>query len=185
MGSLNKVFLMGNLTRDPEIRYSQSGMAITNIGLAVNRRVKDNATNQWRDQPDFINVVFFARRGEVVSEYFHKGDPIFVEGRLNYQSWETPAGERRSKLEVVGENFEFISSRGGPGPGQQESPPSSYQGGGPPAHSPSPSQSAPPPSAPSQPPAQPPTQPPQPQQPPSDGPPPYDESSFADDEVPF
>ena len=166
MGNLNKVFLMGNLTRDPDMRFTQTGMAVTRIGLAVNRRVRDAGTDQWRDETDFIDVCFFGRRGEVISEYFRKGDPIFIEGRLRYSSWETPEGERRSKLEVVAENFEFISRRNQ----AQPVPP------GPPADDRQPQRPAPAPT--SQPPATP-------------APPegadvePYDKSGFGDEEVPF
>ncbi|MBI2191510.1 MAG: single-stranded DNA-binding protein [Planctomycetes bacterium] len=121
MANLNKVFLMGNLTRDPEIRYTQGGTAVTRLGIAVNRRYKDPGTDQWKDQVDFIDVVMFGRRAEVISEYFRKGNPIFVEGRLSFRTWDTPAGERRSKLEVVAENFEFIGGRG-PGGGSDAGP---------------------------------------------------------------
>jgi len=179
MGNLNKVFLMGNLTRDPEIRYTQTGMAITRIGLAINRRVRDSGTDQWRDETDFINVTAFARRGEVISEYFRKGDPILIEGRLNYRSWETQNGERRSALDVVMENFEFISRSGGGGGGggsqgeQGASEPSRAPQSQRPSSGPPPGQSGGPPQEPAQ-------------APPADEEmPPFDDSSFADDEVPF
>ena len=162
MASLNKVFLMGNMTRDPEIRHTESGTAITRFGLAVNRRVRDQATDQWRDEVDFIDIVMFGRRGEVVSEYLRKGSPIFVEGRLNFNSWETPNGERRNKLEVVGENFEFIGSRSS---GSETGGQSSSSGSSP-SQSSGQSQQQ---DAPSQ----------------QDAPPSYNESGFADDDVPF
>ena len=175
MGNVNKVFLMGNLTRDPEIRYAQSGMAVTNIGIAVNRRVKDRNTEQWRDEVDFINAVFFGVRGEKLSQFFRKGRSIFIEGSLRFSSWETPQGERRSKLEVVGDDWQFCDSSreggggggyqqggGGQQQGYQQAPPPQSQGNYP--QSDPPQQSAPPP--------------------PNDLPP-YDESAFADDDVPF
>jgi single-strand DNA-binding protein len=196
MGNLNKVFLMGNLTRDPEIRYAQSGMAVTNVGLAVNRRVKDRSTDQWRDEVDFINAVFFGVRGEKLSQFFRKGSPILIEGSLRFSSWETPQGERRSKLEVVGDNWEFCGrSEGGGGGGYQQGGGSQQEGSqqAPPQQSQSDyPQSAPPQgqAAPPQQSASPPQQsasPPQqsaPPPPPNDLPP-YDESAFADDDVPF
>jgi single-strand DNA-binding protein len=181
MGNLNKVFLMGNLTRDPEIRYTQTGTAVTRIGLAVNRRIRDAATNQWRDEAEFINVTMFGRRGEVISEYFRKGDPIFIEGRLHYRSWETQAGERRSMLDVVAENFEFLSGRGGGAQGAPGGPPPSRAPRAEPRPAPAfASQPAAPPSPASAPPQDSRQEPPL-----EEEAPPYDDSGFADDEVPF
>ncbi len=111
MASLNKVFLMGNLTRDPELRYTPSGTPVCEFGLAVNRTYTTR-DGEKRDETCFVDVTMWGRRGVVISEYFTKGRPIFVEGRLNYDSWETSEG-RRSKLTVVAENFEFIGGRGG------------------------------------------------------------------------
>jgi len=113
VANLNRVFLMGNLTRDPELRYTPSGTAVCEFGLAVNRTYKTRDGEQ-RDDTCFVNVTMWGRRGVVISEYLTKGSPIFVEGRLNYDTWETPDG-RRSKLTVVAENFEFI----GGGQGRQ------------------------------------------------------------------
>jgi single-strand DNA-binding protein len=172
MASLNRVFLMGNLTRDPEIRYTQAGMAITRLGLAVSRRIKDPATNQWRDDVDFVDVVMFGRRAEVISEYFRKGDPIFVEGRLKFRSWETQNGERRNKLEVVAENFEFLGGRGrgaSDGSGGASARQAGTGGGG---QRPAPAQ-------------KPSEEKPSEEKPPEEEAPPYDESAFADDDVPF
>jgi single-strand DNA-binding protein len=110
MASLNKVFLMGNLTRDPELRYTPSGTPVCEFGLAVNRTYTTNAGEQ-RDESCFVDVTMWGRRGVVISEYFTKGQPIFIEGRLKYDSWESTEG-RRSKLTVVAENFEFLAGRG-------------------------------------------------------------------------
>ena len=110
MGAVNKVFLMGNLTRDPELRYTPSGTPVCEFGVAVNRTYTTKE-GQQRDDTCFVTVTMWGRRGVVVSEYFSKGSPIFVEGRLNYDSWDTPDG-KRSRLTVVAENFEFVGGRG-------------------------------------------------------------------------
>ncbi|MDP6106885.1 MAG: single-stranded DNA-binding protein [Candidatus Brocadiia bacterium] len=109
MANLNKVFLLGNLTRDPQLRYTPSGTPICEFGVAVNRRFKTKEGEQ-RDETCFVDVAAWGRTGEVISEYFSKGKPILVEGRLKFDSWETPDG-RRSKLSVVAENFQFIGGR--------------------------------------------------------------------------
>lgn len=116
MASLNKVFLMGNLTRDPELRYLPSGQAVCQLRLAVNRRYKTQE-GELKDDTCFVDVVIWGRRGEVVNQYLSKGSPIFVEGRLQLDQWEDKAsGEPRSKLQVIAENFEFIGGRQGQGP---------------------------------------------------------------------
>lgn len=114
MASLNKVFLMGNLTRDPELRYTPNGKGLCEFGLAVNRRfiTKDG---EQRDETCFVDVTMWGRRAEVISEYFKKGSPIFIEGRLQLDTWETSEG-RRSKLKVIAEDFQFIGGREGEGP---------------------------------------------------------------------
>ena len=124
MANLNKVFLMGNLTRDPELRYTPSGSPVCEFGLAINRSYK-TAAGEQRDEVCFVDIVMWGRRGVVISEYFTKGKPIFIEGRLQYDSWETAEG-RRSRLRVVADNFEFLG--GGRGPAGEsdraEQPPS-------------------------------------------------------------
>lgn len=110
MANLNKVFLMGNLTRDPELRYTPSGTPVCEFGLAVNRRFTTKAGEQ-REETCFVDVTMWGRRGVVISEYLTKGRPIFIEGRLRFDSWETADG-RRSKLRVVAEDFQFMGARG-------------------------------------------------------------------------
>lgn len=118
MGYVNKVFLMGNMTRDPELRYTPSGTPVCEFGMAMNRTYKDSQGNQKEDVC-FVDVTFWRRRGEVISEYFDKGDPIWIEGRLDLDQWETPEG-RRSKLRVQGTDFQFIGGNsGGQGQGRQ------------------------------------------------------------------
>ena len=111
MANFNKVFLMGNLTRDPELRYTPSGTPVCEFGLAVNRRYTTREGEQ-REEACFVDVTMWGKRGVVISEYFTKGRAIFIEGRLKYDSWESAEG-KRNKLCVVAENFEFLGGRGG------------------------------------------------------------------------
>ncbi|MHC4845516.1 MAG: single-stranded DNA-binding protein [Planctomycetota bacterium] len=119
MASYNKVILMGNLTRDPEVRSTTGGQTVTALGLAVNRVYyvggQGGSGGEKREEVTFIDVDFWARKGEVIAQYFKKGDPIFVEGRLTFRQWDDKDGNKRSKVSVTGENFEFINSgkRGG------------------------------------------------------------------------
>ena len=110
MASLNKVFLIGNLTRDPELRYIPSGSAVATFTVAVNRVYKDQA-GEKKEQVSFIRVVVWGRRAEVCGEYLSKGSPVFVEGRLQSRDWETQEGQKRSTVEVVADNIQFL--RGG------------------------------------------------------------------------
>jgi single-strand DNA-binding protein len=109
MSSFNKVILLGNLTRDPEMRTTNSGLAICKLGIATTRvsRVGDGET---REETVFIDVDAFGKQAEIIGRYFTKGRPIFIEGRLRLDQWETPTGEKRSKLCVVLESFQFIGS---------------------------------------------------------------------------
>ena len=117
MANLNKVFLIGNLTRDPELRYTPSGMAVVSFGLATNRRWKGQ-DGQDREDSTFVEVTAFGRQAEVISEYMSKGTPIFVEGRLKYDQWEDrDTGQKRSMLGVTVENFQFLGSPLGSGSG--------------------------------------------------------------------
>jgi single-strand DNA-binding protein len=111
MANFNKVILMGNLTRDPELRYTPSGTAVADFGLAINRR-RRNASGERRDETCFVDVTAWGRQAEVVNEYLSKGSPIFLEGRLQLDEWTSSDGQRRSKLKVVLEGFQFISPRG-------------------------------------------------------------------------
>jgi len=115
MASFNRVILVGNLTRDPELRYIPSGTAVAEIGLAVNDRVKRN--DQWVDETTFVDVTLWARTAEVASEYLSKGSPVLIEGRLKFDQWENNEGQKRSKLRVVGERMQMLSGKGGGGGG--------------------------------------------------------------------
>lgn len=111
MANLNKVLLMGNLTRDPEMKYLPSGTPVCELGLAVNRRWNDQATGEKKEQTCFVDLTAFGRQAETLNQYMKKGRPIFIEGRLDYSQWETPEGQKRSKLRVVVESFQFIGGR--------------------------------------------------------------------------
>lgn len=115
MASYNRVVLLGNLTRDIELRYTQSGMAVTDIGLAVNDRRKSQ-TGEWIEETTFVDITLWGRTAEVVNEYCSKGQPLFVEGRLKLDSWEKD-GQKHSKLKVVGERIQLLGSKGGGGGG--------------------------------------------------------------------
>jgi len=109
MASYNRVMLMGNLTRDIELRYLPSGMAVTEFGLAVNERRK-SSDGQWVDDVSFFDITLFGRTAEVASEYLSKGSPIFIEGRLKQDTWEKD-GQKRSKVKVIGERMQMLGSR--------------------------------------------------------------------------
>lgn len=111
MASFNKVILMGNLTRDPELRVTPKGTAVCQIGLAVNSTYKDKEGNS-KEEVTFVDVDVFGRQAEVIAKYMSKGRPILIEGRLKLDSWESKEGDKRSKLKVVLENFQFVGSRG-------------------------------------------------------------------------
>ena len=111
MANLNKVLLMGNLTRDPELRTLPSGMAVCSFGMATNRNFTDREGNR-REETTFVDVESFGKQAETISRYMNKGRGIFVEGRLKLDPWETPAGEKRSKMRVALENFQFVGGRG-------------------------------------------------------------------------
>jgi single-strand DNA-binding protein len=131
MASYNKVMLIGNLTRDPEIKYTPKGTAIADIGLAVNRNYTTEG-GEKREETTFIDVTLWGRVAEIVGEYCKKGRPLFVEGRLQLDTWEDKqSGQKRSKLKVVGENIQLLGSRegGGSGGGGTESGESRGAGG--------------------------------------------------------
>lgn len=118
MANLNKVMLIGNLTRDPELRYTPKGTAVADLGLAVNRRVSDGNGN-WSDETTFVDVTVWGNTAENSQKYLSKGRGVFVEGRLQLDTWEDKqSGQKRSKLKVVGENVQFLpDGRGGSGGG--------------------------------------------------------------------
>lgn len=120
MASFNRVILVGNLTRDPELRYLPSGTAVAEIGMAVNERVKKN--DQWTDEVNFFDVTLWGRTAEVANEYLSKGSPLLIEGRLKYDTWEKD-GQKRSKVKIIGEKMQMLSGGGGGGGGGGRSAP--------------------------------------------------------------
>ena len=119
--SINKVILTGNLTRDAELRYSQSGMAISSIGIAVNDRTKNSSTGEWEDYANFINCTLFGKRAEALDPYLKKGQKVAIDGKLRYSTWESD-GQKRSKIEVIVDDLELLGSRGNGGGGQGNAP---------------------------------------------------------------
>ena len=110
MASYNRVVLMGNLTRDVELRYTPQGTAVTDISLAVNERVKRN--DQWSDEVHFFDVTLWSRTAEIAGEYLSKVSPVLIEGRLKHDRWEQD-GQKRSKIKIVGEKMQMLGSKGG------------------------------------------------------------------------
>ena len=123
MASFNKVILLGNLTRDPEVRYTPKGTAVTELGMAVNR-VYTAENGEKREDTTFVDVTLWGRTAEIAGEYLKKGRPVFIEGRLQLDTWDDKqSGQKRSKLKVVGEGLQLLGSRpggGGGGGGDEE-----------------------------------------------------------------
>jgi len=111
MASFNKVLLMGNLTRDPELRFTSSGSALAKFGLAVNRKYK--AGEEWKEEVCFVDITVWGKQAENCAEYLSKGRPVFIDGRLQFSTWETDDGQKRNKLEVVANSVQFLGQAGG------------------------------------------------------------------------
>ncbi|MFT4637789.1 MAG: single-strand DNA-binding protein [Verrucomicrobiales bacterium] len=144
MASVNKVILIGNLTRTPELRYTPKGTAVTEVSLACNRKYR--VDNEMREEVTYVEITFWGAQAETISKYLEKGSPLYCEGRLRLESWDDKeTGKKRSKLSVVGENFQFLGGgRGGgasgpmneeDGGGQSYSAPAQQQSSAPPAGS--------------------------------------------------
>jgi len=108
MASLNKVFLIGNLTRDPELRYTPSGTAVADLNLAVNQRSVNKNTGEQKDDVVFVNVTVWSKQAEACGQYLAKGSSLFIEGRLQFDSWEGKDGQKRNRLRVVAQRVQFI-----------------------------------------------------------------------------
>ena len=138
MANLNRVLLIGNLTRDPEVRYTPKGTAVTDIGMAINR-VFTSEDGERREEVTYVDVVLWSRLAEIAGQYLKKGRPVFIEGRLQLDTWDDKqTGQKRSRMRVVAENLQLLASRGeseggpiGPAParrpatGATQSPPAS------------------------------------------------------------
>jgi single-strand DNA-binding protein len=109
--SLNKVQLIGNLTRDPELRYTPQGTAVCDLGVATNRSWKPQDSNEWQEETEFHNIVVWSKLAERCGEQLSKGKKVYVEGRLRTRSWETQEGEKRYKTEIVADDVMFLDSR--------------------------------------------------------------------------
>ena len=126
MVSFNRVILAGNLTRDPELRSTNEGVPVCDFGIAVNRR---KPKDSHEEKADFFDVSAWRELGETIANYKKKGDPIIVEGRLQYRSWEDrESGQKRSKVDVVADNVQFLSNRGGED-GEEDDAPTRGRGG--------------------------------------------------------
>ncbi len=137
MASYNRVILLGNLTRDPQVRYTPGGMAVSDIGLAVSRNWTDKQTNQRKEEVTFVDVTLWGRTAEIAGEYLSKGKQVKIEGRLQLDSWDDKeTGQKRNKLKVVCENLTMTGSRqdsgggGSRGPSGSSAPQSDFGGGG-------------------------------------------------------
>jgi len=132
MANLNKVLLMGNLTKDPELRYTPQGTAVANLRMAINRRYRDRNQEQ-KEEVCFITAVVWDKQAEVCNQYLHKGSPVFIEGRLQSRSWEDNAGQKRNVIEVRAERVQFLgkapskTGTGASGEVSQEEAPSSTE----------------------------------------------------------
>jgi len=122
MASLNKVLLIGNLTKDPDLRYTPQGTAVVNLRLAVNRRFKTK-TQEMKEETCFVTAVAWDKQAETCNQYLHKGSPIFVEGRLQSRSWEDNAGQKRNVIEVRVERVQFLGQAPSRASAQREEAP--------------------------------------------------------------
>ena len=135
--NINSVVLVGNLTRDPELRHTPSGMAVCSLRLAVNSRRKDESGN-WTDKPNYFDITVWGAQGENCAQYLAKGRPVGVQGRLEWREWDAQDGTKRQAVEVVADNVQFLGSRdgGGEGGGQQFVPQGAARRSAPPPTSP-------------------------------------------------
>jgi single-strand DNA-binding protein len=128
MANLNKVMMIGNLTRDPELRHTPGGMAIADFAMAINRQRKGADGNRV-DEVCFVDITAFGKQAEVINQYVRKGRPLFVEGHLRLEQWTSQDGQKRSKLSVVVEGFQFLDSRAGGAGGGGPTPATSRDAG--------------------------------------------------------
>ena len=111
MANINRVVLVGNLTRDPELRHTPSGTAVCKLRIAVNTRMKDGATGQWTDKPNYLDVTVWGNQGESCSQYLSKGRPVGIDGRLDWREWEAQDGSKRQSIEIIAESVQFLGAR--------------------------------------------------------------------------
>ena len=111
MANINRVVLVGNLTRDPELRQTPSGTSVCKLRVAVNTRQKDSATGQWGDKPNYFDVTVWGNQGESCAQYLAKGRPVAIDGRLDWREWDAQDGTKRQAVEIIAENVQFLGSR--------------------------------------------------------------------------
>jgi single-strand DNA-binding protein len=109
--NINRVVLVGNLTRDPELRHTPSGMAVCSLRLAVNTRRKDGATGEWTEKPNYFDITVWGNQGENCAQYLAKGRPVAIDGRLEWREWEAQDGSKRQAVEVIADTVQFLGSR--------------------------------------------------------------------------
>jgi len=132
MANINRVVLVGNLTRDPELRHTPSGTAVCKLRIAVNTRQKDGASGQWIDKPNYFDVTVWGNQGESCSQYLAKGRPVGIDGRLDWREWEAQDGTKRQAVEIIADSVQFLGGRqdlegGGSGGGQPQFVPAGAQ----------------------------------------------------------
>lgn len=115
MANINRVVLVGNLTRDPELRHTPSGTSVCKLRVAVNTRQKDPATGQWGDKPNYFDVTVWGNQGESCAQFLAKGRPVAIDGRLDWREWEAKDGSKRQSVEIIADTVQFLGSRDGGG----------------------------------------------------------------------
>ncbi|HEY8842673.1 MAG TPA: single-stranded DNA-binding protein [Gaiellaceae bacterium] len=111
MANINRVVLVGNLTKDPELRHTPSGTAVCKLRLAVNTRQKDGATGEWGDKPNYFDVTVWGNQGESCAQYLAKGRPVAVDGRLDWREWDAQDGTKRQAVEIIADSVQFLGGR--------------------------------------------------------------------------
>ena len=119
MATINSVVVVGNLTRDPELRHTPSGMAVCSLRIAVNTRRKDAATGQWGEKPNYFDVTVWGQQGENCAQYLAKGRQVGIQGRLEWREWDAQDGTKRQAVEIIADSVQFLGSRGEGDGGQQ------------------------------------------------------------------
>jgi single-strand DNA-binding protein len=112
MANINRVVLVGNLTRDPELRHTPSGNPVCKLRIAVNTRQKDSATGQWGDKPNYFDVTVWGNQAESCAQYLSKGRPVGIDGRLDWREWDAQDGSKRQAVEIIADTVQFLGSRG-------------------------------------------------------------------------
>jgi single-strand DNA-binding protein len=119
--NINRVVLVGNLTRDPELRHTPSGMAVCSLRIAVNTRRKDSTSGEWTEKPNYFDITVWGNQGESCAQYLAKGRPVAVDGRLEWREWDAQDGTKRQAVEIIADSVQFLGSRGdGEGGGQPQ-----------------------------------------------------------------